>query len=295
MSFLNGGCDVAPLVEESEDVRILRRIDVRNGPTDEGADKGRNVAIVLDVETTGLDFERDAVIELAARRFRYDDNGVITHVDRSYEWVEDPGKAISPEIAALTGLSNSDVIGRFIDGDSATRLLQSASIIIAHHSRFDRRWVERRLEDACGLAWACSMEQIDWNARGFDGRSLGFLLCQTGWFHNGHRARADVDAVIQLLRHRFDDGRTALSVLLERTAAPSWVVRAVGADFSVKDTLRSRGYRWDAARKVWWTEIQDDDRMREEFWLAANIYTSAANPKALGPMFEEINATTRFL
>lgn len=295
MSFVNGGCEVAPTIEEREDVRILRRIDVRDGPTGEGTDKGPHVGLVVDVETTGLDFERDAVIELAARRFRYDDDGFITHIDRPYEWVEDPGKAIPPEIAALTGLSNADVAGRFIDSESATRLLQSASIIIAHHSRFDRRWVERRLEDASGLSWACSMEQIDWNTRGFDGRSLGFLLCQTGWFHDGHRAGADVDAVIQLLRHKFDDGRSALSVLLERTASPSWIVRAVGADFSVKDMLRSRGYRWDAQRKVWWNEIQDDDRMREEFWLAANIYAAAANPKALGPTFEEIDATTRFL
>lgn len=296
MSFLNGGCEVAPMADVPQDVRILRRLDVRDGPTGEGTGKGRNVAIVIDVETTGLDFERDAVIELAARRFRYDDDGAITHIDRPYEWVEDPGRAIPPEIAALTGLSNSDVAGRFIDDGDATRLLQSASIIIAHHSRFDRRWVERRLDDACKLPWACSMEQIDWNARGFNGRSLGFLLCQTGWFHDGHRAGADVDAVIQLLRHRFDcDGRTALAVLLERSAAPSWIVRAVGADFGVKDALRSRGYRWDVSRKVWWTEVQDDDRMSEEFWLAANIYSSEANPKAFGPTFEQITATTRFL
>ena len=295
MSFINGSVGAAPAVEERGDVRVLHRINVCEGPTGDGTEKGPHVAIVIDVETTGLDFERDAIIELAARRFRYNADGIITHIDRGYEWVEDPGTPISPEITALTGLSDSDVVGRSIDTDGATRLLQSASIVIAHHSRFDRRWVERRLDGACGLAWACSMEQIDWSARGFDGRSLGYLLCQAGWFHDGHRARADVDAVIQLLRHQFDDGRTALALLLDRTKSPSWIVRAVGADFSVKDALRGRGYRWDPARKVWSTEVHDDDRMREEFWLAANIYTSEARPKALGPTFEEINATTRFL
>jgi DNA polymerase-3 subunit epsilon len=139
------------------------------------------------------------------------------------------------------------------------------------------------------------MEQIDWRARGLEGGKLGFLLMQVGWFHDGHRAAADVDAVIQLLRHRFDDGRTALSVLTENAAQPSWIVRAVGADFSVKDLLRGRGYRWDAGRKVWWREVADQDRTREEFWLAANVYAVHANPKALGPSFEEVSAFTRFL
>lgn len=296
MSLMNDTCDVARPVEAADDVRILRRLDIKEGPTGEGTEKGQFVAVVIDVETTGLDYDRDAVIELAARRFRYDAQGVITHIDRPYEWVEDPGKPLPPEITALTKLRDADVAGRSIDDEGATRLLRSASIVIAHHSRFDRRWVERRLEGSRGLAWACSMEQIDWRGRGgFDGRSLGFLLCQTGWFHDGHRAGADVDAVIQLLRHRFDDGRTALSVLLEQAASPSWIVRAIGADFSVKDVLRGRGYRWDSSRKVWWIEVQDQDRVREEFWLAANVYSMSANPKALGPTFEEICATTRFL
>lgn len=293
MSFSNVGCEVAPAKGGDPSVRILHKLVLEEGPTGEGTGKGPHVGLVLDVETTGLDFERDAIIELAMRRFRYDDHGVITHIDRGYEWTEDPGKPIPPEIAALTGLRDDDVVGRLIDDDAATRLLHSASLVIAHHSRFDRRWVERRLEDAQGLAWACSMEQIDWRSRGFDGRSLGFLLCQTGWFHDGHRASADVDAVIQLLRHPFEDGSTALSDLLERAAQPSWVVRAVGADFSVKDLLRGRGYRWDAGRKVWWTEVPDHERTREEFWLAANVYSTSA--RALGPTFEEISATTRFL
>lgn len=290
----HGVCRRAPAPGEG-DCRTLRRLDLREGSTGEGTGRGPHVGLVLDVETTGLDCERDAIIQLAVRRFRYDADGVITHVDRTYEWVEDPGVSLPPEIVELTGLKDSDLVGRFIDEDEATTLLRSASVVIAHHARFDRKWVERRLEAANGLAWACSMEQIDWRAAGFDGRGLGYLLCQAGWFHDGHRASEDVDAAIQLLRHRLPDGRTALAELLERAARPSWIVRATGADFGVKDLLRSRGYRWDADRKVWWSEVADDDRMREEFWLAANVYAIPANPKAMGPAFERITARTRFL
>ena len=277
------------------DVRVLRRLDVQAGPTGEGMSRGDHVAVVLDVETTGLDVERDAIIELAIRRFRYDADGVITDIDRAYEWREDPGRPISPEITALTGIADADVVGRSIADDVATRLLSSASVVIAHNSRFDRRWVEKRLPEVPGLAWICSMSQIDWRSRGFDGRGLGYLLCQAGWFHDGHRAIADVDAVIQLLRHRFEDGTTAFAELRETGAKPTWMIRAVGAAFAVKDILRERVYRWDGERKVWWREVADDARIGEEFWLAANVYDVRLDPKTLGPSIERIDAHSRFL
>ncbi|MGJ3629336.1 hypothetical protein AB5I41_25245 [Sphingomonas sp. MMS24-JH45] len=69
-------------------------------------------------------------------------------------------------------------------------LLRSASFIVAHDSGFDRTSIERaRLPDAAGLAWVCSMRQVDWRARGFDGRVLGYLLIQNGFYHCGHRRR----------------------------------------------------------------------------------------------------------
>ena len=276
-------------------MRILRELDVVEGPTGEGEPEGRHVGIAIDIETTGLDRTRCAIIELAMRRFRFDDDGVITAIGQPYCWLEDPGEHLPPDIVELTGLTDADLVGERIDDATATRLLRSASLVVAHHSRFDRPWVEQRLKDARGLPWACSMEQIDWRTHGFEGRSLGFLLMQAGYFHDGHRAATDVDALIQLLRHGFDDGRTALFCLIDRAARPSWIFSAKGAAYALKDVLRARGYRWNPDSKCWWREVPDEERAVEEFWLAEHVYDGAAHPRASGPDITQVTPRTRFL
>lgn len=278
-------------------VRVLHPLRLPEGPTGEGSGRGPYVGVALDVETTGLDFRTGKVVELAARRFRYGDDGVITDVDRSYEWREDPGEPLDEDIKALTRLTDADLAGREIDEDEATRLIRSASFVVAHNSSFDRSWIEKRLPDAAGLAWCCSMRQVDWRSRGFDGRVLGYLLLQNGFYHCGHRASADVDALIQMLRHRDADGRTALSEMVATGAKPTWIVRARGAHFDRKDDLRARGYRWDAAegRKCWWREVPDGDRLGEEFWLAANVYSVDARPQKLGPEIVRVTPRSRFI
>ncbi|WP_210357325.1 3'-5' exonuclease [Sphingomonas beigongshangi] len=278
----------------SEDTRVLYPLRLDEGPTGEGEGRGQYVGLALDVETTGLDHRQGSIIELAMRRFRYDRRGVITHIDEAYQWREDPGEPLSAEVSALTGLTDIALVGEEIDDGDAMRLLRSASFVVAHNAAFDRKWIEARLPDAADINWCCSMRQVDWRRRGFDGRVLGYLLVQRGFYHLGHRASADVDALIEMLRHRDGDGRTALAEMIEEGARSSWIVRAKGADFGVKDLLRSRGYHWDAERKVWWAEVADYRLVEEQFWLAANVYAVAANPKALGPDLERITARTRF-
>ncbi|QCB43262.1 DNA polymerase III subunit epsilon [Sphingomonas sp. PAMC26645] len=277
------------------EVRILHPLKLREGSTGDGCARGSFVGVAVDVETTSLDAKTGKVIELALRRFRYDGAGIVTDIDQAFEWREDPGEPLTDEIRTLTGITDADLAGQEIDEDSATRLLQSASFVVAHNSAFDRSFIEMRLPEAKRLAWTCSLSQVDWRARGFDGRSLGYLLVQNGFYHCGHRASADVDALIQMLRHRNADGRTALAEMIERGSQSSWLVSAKGADFSVKDLLKQRGYRWSSGDRVWWREVDDKALKPERFWLAANVYCMEANPKATGPTVDRVTPRTRFL
>jgi hypothetical protein len=161
-------------------VRILRPLDLPSGPCSDVDNETTSIGLVADVECTGLDLQRDKIIELAMRRFRFTADGTITKLDRPYAWLEDPGAPLSPFIAALTGLRDEDLRGQNIDERIATALLRSASVRICHNCAYDRPFIEDRLQGATGLAWACSMKEIDWRRRGLDGggRSLGWLLTQ---------------------------------------------------------------------------------------------------------------------
>lgn len=282
-------------VDGDDDVRLLRRLDVREGETGVGGRVDTTIGLVLDVETTGIG-DDDVIIELAMRRFRADPDGVIVKIDRSYSWLEDPGRDLPADIVRLTGLTDAALAGQVIDDETVVRLLKSADFLCAHNVRFDRRHVERRLPEVAGLAWACSCSDIDWRAGGLDGRSLGWLLAQVGFFHGAHRAGDDVDAVIALLQHRFPDGGTALAEMLATARAPSWKFSAVGAAFELKDQLRMRGYRWDSASdpKCWWREVPDARRTEEEWWLAGHVYSVDARPKSLGPVVERVTWHERY-
>ena len=282
--------DRAP--EASDDVRLLRRVHLAEGPTGDGDPDAPNVGVAIDVETTGLDPRNDVVTELAMRRFRYDDGGRITMIGRPWTWLEDPARPLSPEVVHLTGLTDEMLEGQEIDEVAATRLLSSADLVIAHNASFDRPRVEARLENAAGLCWACSCAEIDWRRHGFDGRSLGHLLVQAGMFNGAHRAADDVDSLIALLRHEVAPGRTALAELVERSFQDGWIVRAVGAAFDLKDQLRARGYRWDPDAKAWWREVAE--RTPEEWWLISNVYAASASPRALGPEWERVSNRRRW-
>jgi DNA polymerase III subunit epsilon len=275
--------------------RVLRRLDLHEGYLVEAAVE-TSVGICIDVETTGLDAARDQIIELAMRRFRFDVAGVITKLDRVYVWREDTGVPLDPAISRLTGLTDADLAGAAIEDVRAMALINSASLCVAHNAAFDRRFVERRLPDCAGNARACSLKEIDWAQRGFDGkgRSLSWLLAQHGFFHEAHRASGDVDAVIAVLRHEGAGGRTALAELFEAASRRSWLIRAIGAHFNVKDAMKVRGYKWDADIQTWCKEVDDSQRDAELAWLGENVYAPEHRPRLEEPSLREITWLNRY-
>jgi DNA polymerase III subunit epsilon len=177
---------------ESGDYRVTSRLEpqAEYHPPD---NSHKLVAAVVDVETTGTNPDRDKIIELGMCLFEYDrQSGRIHKVLGSWEWLEDPGFPISPEITTITGITDEMVASHSIDDAAVTDLLGRVVLVIAHNADFDRRFLERRLPPFAAKHWACSRSDIDWKAEGIRSSTLEYVAYSLGFFHDGHPLRAIV-------------------------------------------------------------------------------------------------------
>jgi DNA polymerase III subunit epsilon len=267
---------LATVLEASGDYRILRRL--RSGTTSilpQGISTRRGV--IVDVETTGLDPAADEILELAMLAFDYSTDGAFVTAVESFDELRDPGRPISSDVTALTGLTDEMVAGRSIDAACVAAFVDSAALVIAHNAGFDRRFCERFYPVFAEKAWACSLREVGWADEGFESARLSHLANGYGFFFDGHRALHDCEATLEvLLRPLPRSGRTALSALLGSARRPRWRVRADGAPYALRDALKRRGYKWDAGdsgrRGAWWTEVAEEDLETEQEFLRTNVY-----------------------
>src|SRR5262249_15266887 len=155
-------------------------------------------------------------------------------------------------------------------------LVAPVDLVIAHNAGFDRPFCEALSPVFCDKAWACSVSEIDWSARGFEGTKLGYLVGQAGYFYDGHRAVGDCHGLLEVLDRQVDDQQgSAFSELYHASQRSRVRIFAEHSPFDLKDVLKARGYRWsdgsDGRPKAWWTEVADGDFADELDWLRSEI------------------------
>jgi DNA polymerase-3 subunit epsilon len=269
------GEEMVRMLEDSGQYRILRKLIPRQLSTIRRAEFER-IGVILDTETTGLNWRTDEVIEIGLVAFTFDEFGKIGDVIGVYGGLHQPTTPIPPEITKLTGITDEMVAGQMIDMQQVRGMVAPADLVIAHNASFDRPFCEAFSNVFANKAWACSVSEIDWNSRGFEGTKLGYLIGQAGYFHDGHRAVDDCFALLEVLDRSVGDGETPFAELVRASGQSRVRIFAEHSPFEMKDHLKVRGYRWsdgsDGRPKSWWIEV-DDETLREELhYLRAEIY-----------------------
>ena len=225
--------------------------------------------IFLDVETTGLDFNENTVIQLCVRPVLVNrDDYSVTAIAKSIVFHQDPGEPLSDEIKKLTNITDEQLSGQSIDWEWVRKTLDSSDFVVCHNARFDRGMVESELSrnnlPNTEAIWACSMDQVYWRDFCRPSRSLEVLCAWSGFFYDSHHAANDVDALIHLLREQ-----SKMQELLQNAEKSDYRIFAVNSPRNLNTELKKRKYRWDPNVSCWYKSFKDEiDAESEKSWLS---------------------------
>lgn len=210
----------------------------------------------VDFETTGLDRERDQIIEVGAVLWDVEASQPVKILS---EMIKPEGVTeLSPEVESITGLKMS-MLERY--GTSYrevwTRALgemaKCADVFMAHNAPFDRAFYERAIRDN-GLdpgekkIWINS--ETDLPNRAYEkgrSRSLSYLAADHGFLNPfPHRAVTDVLTMFKV----FEPYSNEMDLIIEQAMSPRLLVIAQ-VSFEDKDLAKNAGFKWNANRKTW--------------------------------------------
>jgi DNA polymerase III alpha subunit (gram-positive type) len=208
----------------------------------------------LDFETTGLDFEKDRVIEV----------GAVLYSTGQKKCIENLGCLVSSdvpvtaEITDITGIyqtaldkfgwSQEDAYGNL------DFLIDSADIIVGHNVlRFDKNmyesWSRRMKQAATEKLWVDTMIDI----KGHEGKKLSYLAADHGIINPfPHSALADAQTVLTVVA-RYD-----IDVLIARSKTPTVYIQA-HHQRSQNELVKKQKFRWNPQHKIWWKAVKETD------------------------------------
>ncbi len=157
--------------------------------------------VVLDTETTGLDPDRDRVIDIGAVRL-----GPDLDVRERFDTLVDPGMPIPLFIARLVGITDADVRGApaFPEALTALREFVGDAVLAGHNVGFDRDHLAAGARRA-GLPplaneWFDTLEAALLLYPELDRHALAIMAAELGIERQAHRALPDAETAADVLK-----------------------------------------------------------------------------------------------
>lgn len=174
--------------------------------------------VVFDTETSGLDFDNDQIIELAALRVERTATGGLRIAGKMDTFIKLPeGEALPENIVSLTGITDERLQTEGVQpvkaaGQIAKLMQNGPTLMIAHNAQFDACFLR-------GLLRGQKVGRIDWldsltvykDRRAYPHKLANAIIAYdlTGKVQNSHRAIDDVLTLFEVLK-AMDDEREDL-------------------------------------------------------------------------------------
>jgi DNA polymerase III subunit epsilon len=212
------------------------------------------ILLSVDVETTGLDINKDRVIEVGAVLFSTGQSKCL----ESSGYLVKSDVPVSEEITKLTGISQAaidkfgyeseDALDGLLDMMSRAEAMIGQNVI-----RFDKRmihnWASRHGKTLTEKLWIDTRTDLP----GVEGKTLSYMAADKGFLNLfPHSALADCQTVLKLLEgHNIDD-------IVARAQSPVVILKA-HVSYETNALAKKRRYGWNPEHKLWYKIVKQMD------------------------------------
>jgi len=208
----------------------------------------------LDLETTGLDFESDEIIEVGAAVWDTEQKKPL----RVFSELVRPHQPVPEEITKITGISQDDIqsVGQAPEAvfKQLLDLADGCNYVVAHNGKdFDKRFLDKALKEfgmSLDLPWIDTMFDIPF-PDSIKSRKLTHLCADHGFLNPfSHRAVFDVLSMFSVVsQYQFNE-------IEELYKSPQRKLIAK-VSFEEKDKAKQAGFRWDPGQKHWYKTLKE--------------------------------------
>ena len=211
--------------------------------------KNKNIekVLILDTETTGLDENKDEVIEIGCILFHVSSRSVLSQVSFLFPVKTNEAEHINGISAEVTNIDQpwQDGLNFFL------KLVDYSDLIVAHNVEFDRKWFGKGILPKLEKNWICSLEDINWSFQkslktrpSVTDLALSFSI--PVW--NLHRALSDCFYISEVFKKCNN-----LEELLLKATEPRSLYKAL-VSYEERYLAKNAGFRWNAPVEGAWSK-----------------------------------------
>lgn len=166
---------------------------------------GDILVAIIDLETMGLFYKTDKIIEIGILIISLDDKFQFRGAHYAYNCFQYPGKPIPDKIVEITGITDKMVRNQKIDWDHVMDLVEDVDYVLCHNASFDRKFLENQTPELVAKIFrdkkfGCTKKGIDWGNQGYTCDKLDYLNWANEYFYESHRALSDCWATLNIVR-----------------------------------------------------------------------------------------------